>query len=65
MNELVSKTVSALGKGIYGIDLIEYPDGHTAVLEVNHAPEFSKSAGANTSMVAQKIVQYALSQAKN
>ena len=65
MAELVSKTASALGSGIYGIDLIEYPDGHAAVLEVNHAPEFSKSAGANTPHVAKEIVHFALSQAKN
>ncbi|VVB56738.1 Alpha-aminoadipate--LysW ligase LysX [uncultured archaeon] len=64
MKELVSKTVSALGAGIYGIDLIEYPDGRLGVLEVNHAPEFSKSAGPNTPRVAEKIVQFALAQAR-
>ena len=65
LSELVAKTTSALDAGIYGIDLIEYPDGHAAVLEVNHAPEFSKSAGASTPSVAKRIVQYAISQAKN
>ena len=65
MQELVSKTVHSLGAGTYGIDLIEYPDGHPAVLEVNHAPEFSKSSGAKMPQVADAIIKFAVSQAKN
>ncbi len=65
MAELVAKTVHSLGIGIYGIDLIEYPDGHPAVLEVNHAPEFSKSAGSKMPQVADAIMKFAVSQAKN
>ncbi len=65
MEELVHKTTHALGAGVYGIDLIEYPDGHPAVLEVNHAPEFSKSAGQKMPQVADAIIKFAISQAKN
>ena len=64
MAELVHKTAGCFGAGIYGIDLIEYPDGHAAVLEVNHAPEFSKSAGEKAGQVAEKIVKFALAKAK-
>ncbi len=64
MAELVHRTASCFGAGIYGVDLIEYPDGHAAVLEVNHAPEFSKSAGEKAGQVAEKIVKFALAKAK-
>lgn len=64
MAELVHRTTGCLDPGIYGIDLIEYSDGRVGVLEVNHAPEFSKSAGPKTEEVAKAVVQFALKQAK-
>ncbi len=64
MQELVQATIHALGAGIYGIDLIEYPDGHVGVLEVNHAPEFSKSSGPKLASVAEKIVKFAVKKAR-
>ncbi len=61
MEEAVHKVGGIMGSGIYGIDLIEGKDGGFYVLEVNHAPEFSKSAGAGIGKVAEKIVQFAVS----
>lgn len=65
MQEAAHKVGELLGSGIYGIDFIEGASGEFYVLEVNHAPEFSKSAGANIGKVAQKIAQFAVSIAKN
>ncbi len=64
MEEAVHKVGDMLGDGIYGIDLIENGKGGFFVLEVNHAPEFSKSAGAKIGKVAKKIVQFAAGKAK-
>lgn len=65
MQEAVHKVGEMLGSGIYGIDFIEGASGAFYVLEVNHAPEFSKSAGANIGKVAEKIARFAVSRAKN
>jgi len=65
MQEIVQKVGEMLGWGVYGIDLIEGKEGECYVLEVNHAPEFSKSSGEKIGEVAGKIVQFAVSQAKN
>ncbi len=64
MKEAVHKVGGMLGDGIYGIDIIEDGKGGFCVLEVNHAPEFSKSSGKKIGEVAGKIVQFAVSQAK-
>ncbi|MFH1094799.1 MAG: RimK family alpha-L-glutamate ligase [Candidatus Micrarchaeota archaeon] len=64
MKETVHKVCDALGAGIYGIDIVEGKSGGFYVLEVNHAPEFSKAVKNKIPNVAGKIVQFALSQAK-
>ncbi len=64
MKEIVHKVGGMLGQGIYGVDLIEGKGGECFVLEVNHAPEFSKSAGSRIGEVAEKIVQFAVAKAK-
>ncbi len=64
MKEVVHKVSDALGPGIYGIDIVEEKSGGFSVLEVNHAPEFSKAVKNKIPLVAGKIVQFALSQAK-
>jgi len=65
MQEAAHKVGALLGSGIYGIDFIEGKEGGFYVLEVNHAPEFSKSAGADIGRVARKIAQFAIASAKN
>jgi [lysine-biosynthesis-protein LysW]---L-2-aminoadipate ligase len=64
MAEAVHKAGDLLGRGIYGIDLIEDKQGGFSVLEVNHSPEFSKSSGSKINLVAQKIAAFALTSAK-
>lgn len=65
MAEVVSKVSDVLGLGIYGIDIVEEKSGGFSVLEVNHAPEFSKAVKNKIPQVADKIVQFALAQAKS
>ncbi len=64
MTEVVHKVGDCLGSGIYGIDLIEDASGGFYVLEVNHAPEFSKASGPKINEVASKIVSFAASRTK-
>ena len=64
MEEAVHEVGDMLGSGVYGIDLIEDGKGGFFVLEVNHAPEFSKSSGPKINQVAEKIVQFAVSKGK-
>ena len=65
MQETAHKVGELLGSGIYGIDFIEDKQGNYFVLEVNHAPEFSKSSGTKIGEVAKKIAQFAIASAKN
>ncbi len=65
MEEAVFKTGEVFGQGIYGIDLIEDGKGGFFVLEVNHAPEFSKSAGEKINEVAGKMASFAIKRARN
>jgi [lysine-biosynthesis-protein LysW]--L-2-aminoadipate ligase len=64
MAETVQRVGDQLGSGIYGIDLIEDKSGRFYVLEVNHAPEFSKASGPKINEVASKIISFAASKAK-
>jgi [lysine-biosynthesis-protein LysW]--L-2-aminoadipate ligase len=65
MAQTAQKVGDLLGLGIYGIDFVQGKGGEFYVLEVNHAPEFSKSAGASKGKVAEKIAQFAYARAKN
>ena len=64
LSELCLRAASIAGEGIYGVDLMESEDG-LLVHEVNHTAEFKSCAAATGVDIAGRIVEYAVSRARN
>src|SRR3989344_9134260 len=64
LSELCLKAASIAGDGIYGVDLMESEEG-LLVHEVNHTAEFKSCAAATGVDIAGRIVEYAVSRARN
>ncbi|MBC8448311.1 MAG: lysine biosynthesis protein LysX [Chloroflexi bacterium] len=59
--ERISRAAAeAVGGGAVAVDILEAPDGHLLVAEVNHTPEFRNSIGPTGVDIAGRIVDYAL-----
>jgi len=50
----------AVGGGIVAVDILEAPDGHLLVSEVNHTPEFHGAFEATGMDIAGRMVEYIL-----
>ena len=62
--ELCVKASLVFGEGIYGVDLMETPEGGVVVHEVNHTAEFHKSIEAAGVDIPGKMAGYFVSKSK-
>lgn len=62
LNAICRAAANAVGGGILAIDLLEAPDGHLLVNEINHTMEFRNSSAPTGVNIAAEVVRYAMSQ---
>ena len=65
IDRLSRAAARAVGGGIVAVDILEAPDGHLLVSEVNHTPEFHGAFEATGLDIAGKMVDYVLRSAKS
>lgn len=63
LNDLAVRAANVFGGGIYGVDMMESPDG-LVVHEVNHTTEFRNSIAPTGVDIPGKMIEYFISRAK-